>query len=59
MRYYQMFKTQEECRAWEKEMALKNREFRVCMRMTAKQIEKELGFVNKSGYTIATIYTFD
>ena len=48
-RYYQMFRTQEERKAWETEQKKKDTKFRVCMRMTAEQLKKDLniGFILK------------
>ena len=56
-RWYQMFSTQEERKAWEKERKEKDQKFRVCMRMTAKQLKKDLPFVQIDGYKYATIWT--
>lgn len=60
-RFYQCFKTQEERASWEKDMKRKNPNFKVCMRMPVKQLEKEMGMPpetlsNKFSY--ATIYRF-
>lgn len=57
-RFYQMFKTQEERKAWETEQKKKDAKFRVCMRMTAKQLKKDLPFVDIGDYKFASIYTF-
>ena len=56
-RYFQMFRTQEERKAWETEQKKKDTKFRVCMRMTAEQLKKELMFVEIGDYKYATIWT--
>ena len=56
-RYYQMFKTQEERKKWEKEKKAHEKNFRVCFRCTAKQLKKDLPFVNIDGFKYATIWT--
>ena len=56
-RWYQMFGTQEERKSWEKEQKEKDQKFRVCMRMTAKQLKKDLPFVQIDGYKYAIIWT--
>ena len=58
-RYYKMFKSKDEQNVWEKEMAQKNKTFRVCMRMTTKQLKEDLPHIDTKGYVDATIYTFD
>ena len=59
-RWYQCFETMEERKAWEKKKQAENKRFKVCMRMTAKQLEQDLympkGELDK--YKYATIYTF-
>lgn len=57
-RWYQMFATKEEREAWEAEKK-KQPGFRVCMRMTAKQLKKDLPFVDITGFNYATIWTSD
>lgn len=61
MRMYQCFRTKEEQKAWEKEQKSKNSDFRVCMRMTAKQLEKDLCMANGTfgEYKHATIYSYE
>ena len=56
-RYYQMFKTQGERKAWEIEQKKRDTKFRACMRMTAKQLKKDLPFVEIEDYKYATIWT--
>lgn len=56
-RYYQMFETKEERTAWEKDRKEKDPKFRVCMRMTAKQLKKDLPFVDIGKFKYATIWT--
>lgn len=56
-RYYQMFETQEERKTWEKAQKDKDEKFRVCMRMTAKQLKKDLPFIDIGNYKYATIWT--
>lgn len=61
-RYYKNFRTKEERAAWEKEQAAKNPGFKVCMRMTAKQLEKDMcspGLFTGSGYNYSTVYRLD
>ena len=62
-RYYKNFKTQAERTAWEKEQAASNPNFKVCMRMTAAQLGKDLGFpkgyLAADGYKYSTIYRLD
>lgn len=58
MRYYQMFRTKDEQKAWEKEMAEKNENFKVCMRMTAKQLKSDLPHINTEGFTTATVWGY-
>lgn len=60
MRMWKAFVTKEERKAFETEEAAKNQDFRVCMRMTAKQLEKDLcGTVKLDGYNFVTVYTTD
>lgn len=60
-RWYKCFATKDEQKAWESEQKNANENFRVCMRMKPKQLEKELympkGSLEK--YDFATIYTTD
>jgi len=60
MRLYKCFKTAEEQKAWE--ASQKNTPgFRVCMRMTARELEKDM-YMEKgtlSEYKKATVYTYD
>lgn len=56
-RFYQMFKTQADRKAWETEQKKKDAKFRVCMRMTTKQLKEELPFVEIGDYKYATIWT--
>ena len=60
MRLYQLFHTEAEQKAWEAEHKYEPR-FRVCMRMTAKEVEDDLrldkGYLAE--YQTATIYTYD
>lgn len=56
-RYYQMFRTKEERKMWETEQKKEDTKFRVCMRMTAKQLKKDLPFVETEDYKYATIWT--
>ena len=61
MRLYKCFKTTEERKAWETERKKDNPKFRVCMRMTARELEKDM-YMEKgtlSEYKTATIYTYD
>lgn len=56
MRMWKAFVTKEERKAFETEEAAKNHDFRVCMRMTAKQLEKDLcGTVKLDGYNFVTV----
>lgn len=60
MRMWKAFATKAEQKAFEAEKSAKNQDFRVCMRMTAKQLEKDLcGTVNLDGYNFVTVYTTD
>ena len=61
MRMYQLFKTIEERKEWEIERKQKNPNFRVCMRMTAKQLAKDLYMPKEtvSEYRYATVWTTD
>ena len=56
-RFYQMFKTQADRKAWEAEQKKKDSNFRVCMRMTAKQLKEDLPFVEIGEYKFVTIWT--
>ena len=56
MRYYQLFKDKKEQAEWEAQKKAENAGFKVCMRMTAKQLKDDLPFVNIEGYTVATIW---
>ena len=56
-RYYQMFATKEERTSWENKRKDEDKKFRVCMRMTAIQLKKDLPFINIDGYKYATIWT--
>lgn len=56
-RWYNMFHSVDERKQWEQEMKLKDIKFRVCMRMTAKQLKKDLPFVDIADYKYATIWT--
>lgn len=57
-RYYRVFKTKEELKAWETEKKKKDPKFRVCMRMTAKQLQKYfLPYVIIEDYKYAIIWT--
>lgn len=61
-RYYKNFRTKEERAACENEQAASNPGFKVCMRMTAKQLEKDMccpGLYTGSGYNYSTIYRLD
>lgn len=62
-RYYKNFRTKEDRTAWEKEQAAKNPGFKVCMRMTAMELEKEMhfpkGFLVDDGFKYSTIYRLD
>lgn len=61
-RYYKNFRTKEDRTAWEKEQAASNPGFKVCMRMTAKQLEKDMhapGLYTGEGYKYSTIYRLD
>ena len=59
-RYYKLFVTKEERKQFEQEQKQANPTFRVCMRMTARQLEKDLykekGFYAPCEY--ATVYCF-
>ena len=60
MRMYKCFKTTEDRKAWEKQQQEKNNGFKICMRMTARQLEKDL-YMRKgelAEYKYVTIYTF-
>ena len=56
MRYYQLFKDKKEQKEWETKKKAEGAGFKVCMRMTAKQLKEDLPFVNIDGYTAATIW---
>lgn len=60
-RWWKAFETQEERKAWEKEEKQENPCFKVCMRMTARQLENDMGF--PQGYTApnkyVTVYRYD
>lgn len=60
MRMYKCFKTMEDRKAWEKQQQEKNNGFKICMRMTARQLEKDL-YMQKgelAEFKYVTIYTF-
>lgn len=60
-RFYQCFKTQEERDAWEKEQMSKHPNFKVCMRMPVRQLEREMGMPPTTlsyKFSFATIYRF-
>lgn len=61
-RFYQCFKTQEERDAWEKEQKSNHPNFKVCMRMPVRQLEREMGMppmqLGAHGFKFATIYRF-
>lgn len=60
MRLWKAFATKEEQKAFEADRKAKNPDFRVCMRMTGRQLEKEMyGSVNLDGYNFVTVYTTD
>lgn len=48
-RYFNLFNSKEEQKAWEKSMKEENENFRVCIRMTA--------FVDIGNYKFATVWT--
>ena len=58
-RWFRCFKTKEEQRKWEQEQS-SDPDFKLCMRMTAKELEKDLclpdGQLDK--YKYATIYKY-
>jgi len=60
-RWWKAFETQEERKAWEKAEKADDPNFRVCMRMTARQLEKDMWF--PKGYTApnkyVTVYRYD
>ena len=60
MRRYRCFHTTQERSAWEREQKQKNQKFRVCMRMTARQLERDLYMENGtlSEFAYATVYRF-
>lgn len=60
MRLWKAFVTREEQKDFEAEHKANNPDFRVCMRMTAKQLEKDMcGTVKLDGYKYVTVYTTD
>lgn len=61
MRQWKAFETKAEQTAFEKDGKAKNKDFRVCMRMTAKQFEKDMYGTVKldENHNFVTIYTVD
>lgn len=60
MRFYQMFKTLDDRKAWEKEMKAKHKEFKVCMRKPVFELAKDvyLSEEEKRTYKYSTIYVY-
>ena len=56
MRYYKFFKTRKEQIDWEAQKIVETPGFKVCMRLTGKQIKDELPFINIVGYNFASIW---
>ena len=56
-RYYQMFETKEERTAWEKKEKDKNPKFKVCMRMTARELKEDMPFVDITNFKYVTIWS--
>lgn len=59
MRMYRMFEDKEKQIQWEKRKESQNKGYRTCMRMSAKQLQRELPYIDIEGYRYATIYTYD
>lgn len=56
-RYFNLFNSKEEQKAWEKSMKEENENFKVCIRMTAFQLKQMLPFVDIGSYKFATVWT--
>lgn len=61
MRLYKCFTTKQEQKAWEKLQKDDSENFRVCMRMTAKQLEEDMCMQKGTldAFHFATVYTYD
>lgn len=60
MRFYQLFKTQDERKAWEKEQKKSNDKFKVCFHIPVKQLAKEVYLTEEArkNFRFATVYRF-